>query len=129
MTYPGIENSPAAAAVNPDRVAVEERRREREEEFGTWVAAQEIPWGNVTAFWPGERVPASTVQAYGWDGLGLVVKRGTAAGRQVLEAAGAATTEERERWAGEDKAAAEKARPRAESAGKQQSITGEKGGN
>lgn len=72
MTYPGI--SPDE---DPDRAAVEQRRREREEEYGTWVATQDIPWGNVLAFVTGDPVPKSTVEKYGWDGLGLVEKAGT----------------------------------------------------
>lgn len=76
MTYPGIENDAAAVAENPDRVAVEERRKAQEEEFGTYVAEREIPWGSVTAFFPGEPVPKSTVERYGWLDLGLVSRVG-----------------------------------------------------
>jgi len=110
MTYPGIENDPQAAQVNPDLVAVEERRRQREAEYGVWVAIRDIPWGTVLAATPGMRVPTSTVQRLKWDQLGLVAKRTSTAGREVLERTGAATTEERERWAAEDKAAADRAR-------------------
>jgi hypothetical protein len=72
MTYPGIENSPAAVAANPDRVAVEERRRERDEEYSKYVAVQDIPWGNVPAYFAGERVATSSVEEYGWLDLGYV---------------------------------------------------------
>lgn len=82
MTYPGIDNDAAAVAENPDRVAVEERRKLQEEEFGTYRAEQDIPWGNVTAFYTGEAVPKSTVERYGWLDMGLV-SRTTAADAKV----------------------------------------------
>lgn len=69
MTYPGI-----SADEDPDRAAVEARRREREEEMGTYVANQDIPWGNVLAFPTGSAVPKSTVERLGWLDLGLVDK-------------------------------------------------------
>lgn len=112
MTYPGIEHDPAAQQVNQDLLAVEERRREREAEYGEYVAIADIPWGTVKAAIPGMAVPKSTVERLKWDELGLVAKRTSKAGREVLERTGAATTEERDRWAAEDKAAAEKARER-----------------
>ncbi|WP_422751344.1 hypothetical protein [Micromonospora sp. WMMD1219] len=118
MTFPGIEHDPQAPQVNPDMLAVEERRREREAEYGVWVAVQDIPWGTVLAAIPGMPVPASTVERLKWDELGLVAKRDSKAGREVLERTGTATTEERQRWAAqaaaEKKAAAEK--PAAEKA-------------
>lgn len=103
MTYPGAD-----PATEPDRAAVEARRQEREAEFADYVAAQDIPWGNVIANFRGERVAKSTVTARGWDALGLVVKRDSAEGRTVLEQTGQATTEEREAWAAADKTAAAK---------------------
>lgn len=109
MTFPGIEHDPQAPQVNPDMLAVEERRREREAEYGVWVAVQDIPWGTVLAAIPGMPVPASTVERLKWNELGLVAKRDSKAGREVLERTGTATTEERQRWAAQDKAAAEKA--------------------
>jgi len=72
MTYPGIENDPASVEANPDRVAVEERRREREEEYSKYVAVSDIPWGNVNAYFAGERVSTTTAEKYDWLGLGLV---------------------------------------------------------
>lgn len=72
MTYPGVD-----PALDPDRAAVEQRRKEREEEFGTYVATQDIPWGTVLAFVPGDQVPKSTVERLGWLDLGLVKKTGT----------------------------------------------------
>ncbi|AGL19501.1 hypothetical protein [Actinoplanes sp. N902-109] len=103
MTYPGAD-----PAIDPERAAVEQRRKDREEEFGTYVAVQEIPWGNVPAFYPGEQVPKSTVEKYDWAGLGLVAKRDTKAGRAVLEQTGNATPDELAAWAEQDKAAAAK---------------------
>lgn len=105
MTYPGIENDPAALAVNEDVAAVEARRREREAEYGEWVAKTNIPWGTVLAFTPGMPVPASTVSRLKWDEMDLVVKRNTKAGREVLEATGTATPDELTKWADDDKAA------------------------
>ncbi len=110
MTYPGIENDPQAPQVNEDILAIEQRRKEREAEYGVWVATQDIPWGTVKAFTPGMAVPVSTVERLKWDELGLVAKRTTKAGREVLERTGTATSEELERWKAEDKAAADKAR-------------------
>jgi hypothetical protein len=75
MTYPGVN----LEDLDPDRRAVEERRREREEEFGAYVAVQDIPWGNVLAFVAGDPVPKSTVERLGWLDLGLVAKTGTKA--------------------------------------------------
>lgn len=109
MTYPGIENDRALLDSNPDLAAVVERRAAREEEYGTWVAKDTIPWGTVIGFVKGSRVPNSTVERLKWDELGLVVKRSTKEGREILESTDDATTEERERWAAEDKAAAERA--------------------
>lgn len=78
MTYPGVD-----PALDPDRAAVEQRRKEREEEFGTYVATQDIPWGNVPAFFTGSEVPKSTVEKYGWFDLGLVAKTGTKAAAEA----------------------------------------------
>jgi hypothetical protein len=94
MTYPGAD-----PALEPDRAAVEARRKEREEEFSVWVAAQDIPWGSVVANYRGEAVAKGTVEARGWDQMGLVVKRDSEQGRQILEELSLATDEDRERWA------------------------------
>ena len=112
MTFPGIEHDPQAPQINQDLLAVEKLRQAREAEYDVWVAIQDIPWGTVLAATPGMRVPASTVERLKWDELGLVAKRTSKEGREVLERTGTATTEELERWAAEDKAAAEKARQR-----------------
>lgn len=114
MTYPGIEHDPQAPQVNEDMLAVEKLRQEREAEYGVWVAIQPIPWGTVLAFTPGMRVPASTVERLKWDEAGLVAKRTSKAGREVLERTDTATAEERENWATEDKAAADRAREAAQ---------------
>jgi hypothetical protein len=129
MTYPGIENDPAAAeAANEDMLAVEQRRKEREHEYGQWVATSDIEWGTVKAFTPGMAVPASTVERLKWDELGLVAKRASKAGREVLERTGTATTEEREKWAGEDRAAATRAREAETAAAPATAKTTSKGG-
>lgn len=92
MTYPGIENDPASVEANPDRVAVEERRREREEEYAKYVAAEDIPWGNVMAYFAGERVATSTAEKYGWLDLGLVKLVDAPAEEQQEPASGTPTT-------------------------------------
>ncbi|MEV7264709.1 hypothetical protein AB0N38_14265 [Micromonospora aurantiaca] len=125
MTFPGIEHDPTAPQVNPDLLAVEELRKAREAEYSVWVAVQNIPWGTVLAATPGMAVPVSTVERLKWDQLGYVVKRTSTAGREVLERTGTATTEERERWAAEDKAAAAKARER-EAAEKEKTAAADK---
>lgn len=105
MTYPGIENDLALLAGNPDMAAVEERRKEREAEYGRWVAVAPIPWGTVLAAIPGDRIPCSTVDRLHWDQLGLVAERDSEQGRKVLLATGGATQEERDRWESEKPAA------------------------
>lgn len=72
MTYPGIENDPAAPAFDPDRAAVEARRKERDEEYTKYVATQDIPWGAVPAYFAGEPVATTSVEKYGWEALGYV---------------------------------------------------------
>jgi len=94
MTYPGAD-----PALEPDRAAVEARRQEREAEFADWIAATDIPWGSVVANYRGEPVAKGTVEARGWDSLGLVVKRDSEQGRQILEELNLATDADRERWA------------------------------
>ncbi|MGW3608941.1 hypothetical protein ACWD6N_03480 [Micromonospora sp. NPDC005163] len=113
MTYPGLEHDPSAAPATEDFMAVERLRKEREAEYGEYVASQVIPWGTVNAFTPGMRVPTSTVQRLHWDELGLVARRSTKAGREVLERTSTATADELEKWAADDKAAAERAREQA----------------
>jgi hypothetical protein len=92
MTYPGIENDPASVEANPDRVAVEERRREREEEYSKYVAAQDIPWGNVNAYFEGEPVSTTTAERYGWLDLGYVKLKDAPAEEQQQEPAGGEPT-------------------------------------
>lgn len=74
MTYPGVD-----PALDPDRAAVEQRRKEREEEYSAYVATQNIYWGNALAFVAGDAVPKSTVENYDWLGLRLVAKTDTSA--------------------------------------------------
>jgi len=106
MTYPGIENDLQMLADNPDLVAVEQRRKEREEEFGKYVAIADIPWGTVLAATPGTALPKSNVERYKWHEIGYAAERESPQGREVLLRTGTATTEERERWADEEKKSA-----------------------
>jgi hypothetical protein len=104
VTYPGIENDQALlASMDLDYAAVEARRLEREEEFGEWVAVAPIPWGTVLAAVPGDPIPKDHVARLKWDQLGLVAKRSSKEGREVIEARGAHLPGERERWAEQDK--------------------------
>lgn len=58
--------------------AVEARRKERAEEYGTWECGpQPIEFGGARAFNEGEPVPKSTVERFGLDTLGAVVPTGT----------------------------------------------------
>jgi hypothetical protein len=98
MTYPGIENDRAAFEENPDLLAVEQRRKEREAEFGKYVCIADLPWGTVLAATPGSALPASSVERYKWHELGYAAERDSEQGREVLLRTGTATTEEREKW-------------------------------
>jgi hypothetical protein len=104
MTYPGIENDKTAVAVNPDMLAVEARRAEREAEYDKYVALDTIPWGLVPAFHAGDRVPIETVERLKWNDLGLVATRDSAEGREVIARTGTGTVEEQEAWAKSSKA-------------------------
>jgi hypothetical protein len=83
MTYPGAD-----PIMDPDRAAVEARRKEQEIEFSTYRAIGDIPWGTVTAFYAGEVVPKSTVEDRGWLDMGLVEKIDT---KDAKEASAPAT--------------------------------------
>jgi hypothetical protein len=107
VTYPGIENDQALLATfDPDFAAVDARRKEREEEFSEWVAVQPIPWGTVLAATPGTPIDRDRVNRLKWDELGLVARRDSPEGREVLKRTGGASPDEVERWAAEEKAAA-----------------------
>lgn len=64
-----------------------ERAKEREEEWGTWVATQDIHYGGVLAVREGMAVPKANVELYHYDQLGWVAKRSTKAGQAAVEAA------------------------------------------
>lgn len=68
--------------------------KEQHDEWFTWVAATEINVGNARAYNTGDPVPASNVQAHGYDTAGLVVKRTSAAGKTILNVTGKATADE-----------------------------------
>lgn len=110
MTYPGIENDPQLLVDNPDLAAGIQHLKDVAAEYSVWVAVRRIEAGAALVAVPGDEIPASTVDRLKWDEMGLVDKRTSKAGREVLERTGKATTEERDRWAAEDKAEAEKAR-------------------
>jgi hypothetical protein len=57
---------------------VDARRKERAEEYGTWECGPSpIDIGGARAFNEGDPVPKSTVEKFGMDKLGVVVKAGT----------------------------------------------------
>ena len=67
MTTPlTLEQMYAAAALH---------RAKQLEEYGTWVATRQIMFGAVPAFNPGDPVPVSHVEKYGWDKTGDVTRR------------------------------------------------------
>lgn len=135
MTFPGIENDPAALAGNPDWAAAMERMEATRAEYSVWVATQPIPWGHVLLAVPGDEIPIDHVTRYKWDDIGLVAKRSSKQGREVLQRIGKATTEEVERWKADDKAAADRAAAKeadkasADKSAKPAKTTASKGGD
>lgn len=71
--------------MDPDVAAVDARRKERAEEFGEWVAIVPIPWGDVLAAIPGDPIPRQHIERLHWDELGLVARRDSPEGREVIE--------------------------------------------
>lgn len=68
-------SQPFEVVTDPD---VEERRKARAEEYGTWECGPTpIEFGGARAFNEGEPVPKSTVEKFGLDTLGAVVPTGT----------------------------------------------------
>jgi hypothetical protein len=59
----------------------------QQKEYGQWVAAQQIftPHGAL-AYNPGDAVPISNVERHQYDKLGWVVKNGSKAHQELLEA-------------------------------------------
>lgn len=49
-----------------------EYEKAQQDEYGQWVAAQDIHFNGVLAFTAGAQVPASTVARFGYDTHGLV---------------------------------------------------------
>jgi hypothetical protein len=62
-------------------------RQQQVEEWGTWVAVQQILHNGVLAYNPGDPVPASNVSKHGYDSNGLVARVGSAPAREVVQAA------------------------------------------
>jgi hypothetical protein len=67
-------------------------RQQQVEEWGTWVAVQQITFNGALAYNPGDPVPASNVSKHGYDSKGLVARVGSAPARDVLQAARANAT-------------------------------------
>lgn len=79
---------PHAATLTPEAEAY---RKALEDDWTTWVAAADIPYGNVLAYAKGAPVPASNVARWRYDDQGLVEKRTSKAGQALLEEAGPRT--------------------------------------
>lgn len=90
MTQP----DPMAPYVDPAAHSVEERRKARAVEYGTWVATQDITVGGALAYRAGDPVPASNVETHGYDKDGLVAKTSTKAGQRAAAGQPANTTPE-----------------------------------
>lgn len=56
------------------------------DEYNTWVATGPIDFGTARAFNTGDAVPASTVERLGLADAGLVAKRSTKAGKEIVDA-------------------------------------------
>lgn len=67
----------AQAAGTPP--AVLEQQKAQAEEWGTWVATQDIYFGGALAVKEGDSVPKANVEVYQYDKLGWVAKRETKA--------------------------------------------------
>ena len=68
-----------AAAPATAEDAIEATRKE----YGIWVAATEIRLGYALIHNPGDPVPVSNVEHYGWAAEGRVVKVGTKAHKEL----------------------------------------------
>lgn len=69
MTQP----NPGPDAAARDLIAAQTK------EYGTWTATQDIYVGVALAYKAGDPVPASNVEAHGYDKNGLVAKAGSKA--------------------------------------------------
>jgi len=56
----------------------EQLRAAQEKEYGTWYATEPIYVGTALAYYTGDAVPTSNVEAHGYDKAGLVARRGAA---------------------------------------------------
>lgn len=63
--------------------AARQLRAEQEKEYGQYVAKDDIYVGTALAYRAGDPVPASNVEAHGYDKNGLVAKTGTKAAAAV----------------------------------------------
>lgn len=62
------------------------------QEYGTYVAAQDIYVGTALAYAKGHPVPVSNVEQHGYAANGLVAKTSTKAGATVLDETAAAVS-------------------------------------
>jgi len=69
------------------------RRQQQIEEYSQWVAAVPITVGTALAFNTGDPVPASHVERFKWDALGLVSPRLTSESAQAVPAVSPVTSE------------------------------------
>lgn len=63
---------------------LEDQQKAQREEYGTYVAAQDITYNGVLAYRAGHPVPVSNVKLHGYDKNDLVVKAGTKAAEKAV---------------------------------------------
>lgn len=71
----------AASGLPPE---LQEAEQAQIDEWGEWVATQDIYFGGVRALNKGDAVPKSNVELYKYDQLGWVARRTTKAAAQAL---------------------------------------------
>ena len=67
-------------------------RSAQEKEWNTYVAVQPISFNGSPAYNPGDPVPVSNVERYGYEADGLVVKITTKAGTEAIKKLAEAAT-------------------------------------
>jgi hypothetical protein len=79
-----------ATAVAARPATAEDARERTRKEYGQYVAAEPIYFGNALGYNPGDAVGGEVVQAYGWaeGDAPKVVKSGSAAHRRLRESLG-----------------------------------------
>lgn len=76
------DSAPTPAVATPEETTA--FRTAQEKEWHTYVATQPISFNGVNAYNVGDPVPASNVEARGYEAQGVVAKVTTKAGAQVV---------------------------------------------